>query len=323
MSFTPEQIAALAAPLAREHVRSRDQGRGKVSYIEGWHAIAEMNRIFGFDGWARETVMSECCHAGPYQKAVYENGHRTNRTVESFRCSYRARVRITVGDVVREGSGHGHGFADNPGEAHESAEKEAETDAMKRALMTLGNPLGLALYDKTQSEVEPVQGRPTMPGPGSYAPRPKPADGQVTSPGSRPAEPASPPQTPTGRAPDRAAQERAMREGAAALPVSPEEPPEVGEARRAARARFWTREHYGIDPAVIHGGMARWDAEMIAQADAAPNLDAFIKLKQDNREAGFVTDWENTVATPVIKHFRGKMLEIERRLSGGIGAAAQ
>jgi DNA repair and recombination protein RAD52 len=31
--------------------------------------------------------------------------------------------------------------------------KEAETDAMKRALMTFGNPFGLALYDKTQENV--------------------------------------------------------------------------------------------------------------------------------------------------------------------------
>jgi len=39
------------------------------------------------------------------------------------------------------------------GQAHESALKEAETDAMKRALMTFGNPFGLALYDKRQREV--------------------------------------------------------------------------------------------------------------------------------------------------------------------------
>ena len=39
------------------------------------------------------------------------------------------------------------------GQAHESAIKEAETDAMKRALMTFGNPFGLALYDKQQRDV--------------------------------------------------------------------------------------------------------------------------------------------------------------------------
>ena len=155
-AFAEDVLAALGAPLAREVVKTRSQSGRNLSYIEGWHAIAEANRIFGFDGWSRETVMSECCYAGAYEKAIYENGRKTDKTTTSFRCSYRARVRVRVAGLVREGSGHGHGFADNPGEAHESAEKEAETDAMKRALMTFGNPFGLALYDKEQAEVAPA-----------------------------------------------------------------------------------------------------------------------------------------------------------------------
>jgi hypothetical protein len=56
-------------------------------------------------------------------------------------------------EICREGCGSGHGTGPNPGEAHESAIKEAETDAMKRALTTFGNPFGLALYDKEQLNV--------------------------------------------------------------------------------------------------------------------------------------------------------------------------
>ena len=75
--------------------------------------------------------------------------------------SYTAKVRVTVisGDdrIVREGVGAGHGIDVDQGLAHESAIKEAETDGRKRALMTFGNPFGLALYDKAQSNVaEPV-----------------------------------------------------------------------------------------------------------------------------------------------------------------------
>ena len=67
-------------------------------------------------------------------------------------------MRVTVGGpglplVIREGCGAGHGIDTDLGQAHESALKEAETDAMKRALMTFGNPFGLALYDKQQREV--------------------------------------------------------------------------------------------------------------------------------------------------------------------------
>ncbi len=62
---------------------------------------------------------------------------------------------MRVGEVVinREGHGSGHGWAVLPGEAHESAIKEAETDATKRALATFGNPFGLALYDKERKGV--------------------------------------------------------------------------------------------------------------------------------------------------------------------------
>jgi hypothetical protein len=55
--------------------------------------------------------------------------------------------------LIREGSGAGHGIDFVLGRAHESALKEAETNAIKRALMTIGNPFGLALHDKQQREV--------------------------------------------------------------------------------------------------------------------------------------------------------------------------
>ena len=52
MSFTDTQLKALSAKLNARHVRTREKAREKegltLSYIEGWHAIAEANRIFGF-----------------------------------------------------------------------------------------------------------------------------------------------------------------------------------------------------------------------------------------------------------------------------------
>jgi DNA repair and recombination protein RAD52 len=148
--FTAEQKTALAAPLITSNVKSREQGGRKVSYIEGWHVIAEANRVFGFDGWTRETVDLRC---------VSEKERQIGKTnpQPGWGVSYVARVRVIVfaGDtlVTREGCGAGHGIDRDLGQAHESALKEAETDAMKRALMTFGNPFGLALYDKTQANV--------------------------------------------------------------------------------------------------------------------------------------------------------------------------
>jgi DNA recombination protein Rad52 len=146
-AFTPKTIAALDAPLVRDNVKQREQAGRKLFYIEGWHAIAEANRIFGFDGWTRQTLDI---------RSVSERERKIGKppnTRDGWGVSYVVKVRVTVGDIVREGIGAGHGIDVDLGLAHESAIKEAETDAMKRALMTFGNPFGLALYDKEQANV--------------------------------------------------------------------------------------------------------------------------------------------------------------------------
>ena len=162
--FSAEQITALAAPLDRAKVRQREQGRSSVSYLEGWQVIAEANRIFGFDGWQRETVALRCVNQ------IERTIGRDNRP--GWGVTYTARVRISISTagqpaLIREGSGAGHGIDVDLGQAHESALKEAETDAMKRALMTFGNPFGLALYDKQQREVTSSAGESSTPPPTS------------------------------------------------------------------------------------------------------------------------------------------------------------
>lgn len=154
MTFSNAQNMALASPLSRDHVKTREQSGRKLSYIEGWVAIKEANRIFGFDGWNRETVELKCV-----AEAARKIGRAPNQR-DGWGVTYTSKVRITVGDVIREGCGTGHGIDTDLGQAHESALKEGETDAMKRCLMTFGNPFGLALYDKEQSEV--VDDRPKV-----------------------------------------------------------------------------------------------------------------------------------------------------------------
>jgi DNA recombination protein Rad52 len=149
-TFSADQITALSAPLDRAKVRQRRQGRSQVSYLEGWQVIAEANRIFGFDGWQRETIALRCVHQS--ERLIGEEQR------PGWGVTYTARVRIGVSSagqpaLIREGCGAGHGIDTDLGQAHESALKEAETDAMKRALMTFGNAFGLALYDKQQREV--------------------------------------------------------------------------------------------------------------------------------------------------------------------------
>lgn len=146
MSFTDKQKADLAAPLNRANVKTREQSNRKLSYIEGWRAIDEANRIFGFDGWTRETVDVQCVADKTREIGAAK--------APGYGVSYTAKVRISANGIIREGIGAGHGIDRDLGQAHESAIKEAETDAMKRALMTFGNPFGLALYDKEQANVD-------------------------------------------------------------------------------------------------------------------------------------------------------------------------
>jgi DNA recombination protein Rad52 len=150
MGFSAKQVKALRRNLDHRYVRRREANGRELSYIEGWYAISEANRIFGFDGWNRETIESRCVLA------------RENRG--SFVAVYAARVRITVQadgvTIIREGHGTGEGHGASPGEVHDTAVKAAETDATKRALATFGRPFGLELYRKDKDPI--TQGTPAL-----------------------------------------------------------------------------------------------------------------------------------------------------------------
>jgi hypothetical protein len=153
MGFSAKQVQALRRNLDHRHVRTREANGRELSYIEGWFTISEANRIFGFDGWSRETVESRCVLA------------RENRG--NFLAVYTAKVRITVqaagATVVREGHGSGEGRGPSPGEVHDIALKAAETDATKRALATFGKPFGLELYRQSRVPSDLSLAKPASP----------------------------------------------------------------------------------------------------------------------------------------------------------------
>lgn len=137
MGFSEAQLRALARPVPRTKIRSRMSKGKELHYIEGWYALSQANRIFGPDGWDRETVEARCANT--------RNARDQNTAV------YTARVRISVRTeggtlTVREGHGTGEAFGQSAGEVHDRALKAAETDATKRALATFGKAFGLALY---------------------------------------------------------------------------------------------------------------------------------------------------------------------------------
>ena len=152
MGFSAKQVQALRRNLDGRHIRTREANGRELSYLEGWYAISEANRIFGFDGWSRETIESKCVLA------------RENRG--TFLAVYIARVRVTVhadgATIIREGHGTGEGRGTSPGEVHDIALKAAETDATKRALATFGKPFGLELYRQSRTSRKPPPSKPAQ-----------------------------------------------------------------------------------------------------------------------------------------------------------------
>ena len=167
MGFSAKQVQALRRQPNDRHIRTREAHGRELTYLEGWYAISEANRIFGFDGWNRETVESHSVLT------------RENRG--TFLAVYIARVRVTVhahgATIVREGHGTGEGHGTSPGEVHDIALKVAETDATKRALATFGKPFGLELYrgGRTAASQKPLPSQTTVAGPAV----PLPADARI------------------------------------------------------------------------------------------------------------------------------------------------
>lgn len=144
MTFTPEQINELAKPLDPKNVKPPKKFGPKGDYIEGWLAIAEANRIFGFDGWSYTVNLI---------KDAVDLGKDKDGN-DQWQAAYTCICTVEAGGVTRQDVGFGSGFAKMIGDAIEGATKEATTDALKRCLRTFGHPFGLALYDKDRAHVQ-------------------------------------------------------------------------------------------------------------------------------------------------------------------------
>ena len=151
-----EVSAALDSNIPRSAISTRQGPGGKsLSYLATHHVIDRMNKVLGQFSWSSETVEIRCVHSGEVEGYGGKKKHTAH---------YLARVKIEVqardeNNVVHRTSHMGVGYGDgddgqNPGKAHELAMKEAESDALKRACKNLGQSMGLALYDKEQTNVD-------------------------------------------------------------------------------------------------------------------------------------------------------------------------
>ena len=145
MTFDATALAELAKPLDPKHVKKPSGNFGpKGDYLEGWHVINELNRVFGFDGWSYAIDLSR----DDLREGTDSKGN------PQWQAAYTCVCTLTVGGVTRQDVGFGSGFAKGVGDAIEGATKEATTDALKRCARTFGNIFGLALYDKSRANVQ-------------------------------------------------------------------------------------------------------------------------------------------------------------------------
>jgi len=148
--FNENQLAILNQELDSSRIKSRQKGNINLSYLEGFDVIATANRIFGFGNWEYSITILE--------NVSQELNHNQNHII-----CYKAVVQIKVYDethttnISREDVGFGTGIAKTLADAHEGGAKESITDAIKRALRSLGNQFGNNLYNKSKNNSNTTQ----------------------------------------------------------------------------------------------------------------------------------------------------------------------
>jgi recombination DNA repair RAD52 pathway protein len=154
VGFNAKQLEILAKPINTSRIAKRSQGGKQLSYLEAWDVKAHLIRVCGY---------------GNFDSELLDYGHVTTREYESVNekrpmveVIYFARVRLTVRDeagdfictYVEGACGSASGPVGMLGEQHDNALKTAESDALKRCAINLGNQFGLSLYDNgTTSDV--------------------------------------------------------------------------------------------------------------------------------------------------------------------------
>ena len=151
--FNDKQAQVLAYELDNSRIKSRTKGNVDLSYLEGFDIIETANRIFGYGNWSYAISQLEYI------------SQETNQN-QNFIICYKAIVTVTVYDlqhskhISREDIGFGTGIAKTLADAHESAGKEAVTDALKRAMRSFGSQFGNSLYDKSRVHQNPQSSQP-------------------------------------------------------------------------------------------------------------------------------------------------------------------
>ena len=142
--LTEAQLGQLLRPLNKSRVLQK-QGQ---SHMESYDIRAHLNRIFGFGRWSGDVIEMTLVAEVP---TTNKSGKPAVTVV--YRAGYRLTVRALNGDPLASYTEYASGDAQNfpaysLGDAHDFAMKTAESQALKRAAINLGDQFGLSLYNK-------------------------------------------------------------------------------------------------------------------------------------------------------------------------------
>lgn len=141
-----EIAAKLDEALDRDQVSQRQAGGGvTLDYVSGYYVIDRLNKVIGIGNWSYDVTKRDCVYQGEIEGRFHAN----------YLSEVSLYVNLGEGTVRFTDVGYGDGMdKKNPGKAHELASKESVTDALKRCAKNLGMSMGLALYDKEQTNVK-------------------------------------------------------------------------------------------------------------------------------------------------------------------------
>lgn len=148
MSISRAQYDMLLAPLARQRVEKRDG----FDYLNISDVRRYLIRLFGFGGFSYSVSEAECIS---HTEAPNSKGN-INQVV-----SWKVKVTLDVPALGCSYASYAIGTSQQPslGDAHDMAIKTAESDALKRCAVNLGDQFGLSLYfsDKRNTVFQSVQ----------------------------------------------------------------------------------------------------------------------------------------------------------------------
>lgn len=136
---SPEQWDVLMRDLNPSRIKRNPQGQ---SYLEAWDIKAHLTRIFGFGGFSAVADESELISAR-------EVPQKNKPDKFNWEVVWKVRVTLSIPQLNAVYAEYAIGTNAQPSlpDAHDTAIKSAESDALKRCAINLGTQFGLSLYN--------------------------------------------------------------------------------------------------------------------------------------------------------------------------------